>query len=70
MNVNTAFNIALVVVSALWLAFLFAAEAYTQVKHIPSISERLTSAGRTAPIIFIIAIYVLGVLTDHFWGHP
>ena len=63
-------NLALVLGSAAWIIFLFAVEAYTAMKGIPTISERMTALGRSAPIVIMVTLYVLGVLADHFWGHP
>ncbi len=61
-------NALLVSVLVAFVLFLGAIEGYTAVKGIPTISERLQSLGRSAPIVVVIVCTLLGVLLGHFWA--
>jgi hypothetical protein len=54
-----------------FLAFFLlctAVEAYTVAKGLPTISERIQRAGRSAPLIAVIASFLCGALLIHFFG--
>lgn len=68
MTADTLINVA---IAATFLAFVgswIVIEAYTAAKGVPSISERLKAAGKTATILPIAAALALGLLVGHWWA--
>lgn len=48
--------------------FLFAVEAACVVLRVPTISERLQSLGRSAPLVGIVVAWLTGAALIHFFG--
>ena len=61
-------NLVLFLGLAAFVAFLFAVEAYTAAKGLPTISDRLRTLGRSAPIVVVVTSMLLGILLGHFWA--
>ncbi len=61
-------NLVLTLGGGIFVAFLFAVEGYTAAKGLPTISDRLRSLGRSAPIVVVVACALLGILLGHFWA--
>lgn len=62
------FNEVLLIVSIVYVSFLFGMEAYS-VKHgIPTISARVQALGRSAGIVVVATCLLAGILLDHFFG--
>lgn len=61
-------NIALLVVTLLWVGSLTGIEAYTAAKGIPTISERLQRLGRAVPLVVVTVCTLVGMLLVHFFG--
>ena len=61
-------NAVLLVATLAWFALLVGVEAYTAARGIPTISERIQSANRHAPLIAVIACTLLAMLAMHFFG--
>ena len=51
------------------LLFLFAVEAFTVWRGIPTISARVQALGRNALIVVIWAMFAVGYLSCHFFEH-
>ena len=61
-------NALLVAILVIVLVALTAIEAYTAVKGLPTISERLQRIAKTAPLATVIVSLLVGVLMAHFFG--
>lgn len=61
-------NVALFVWIGVFVIGLFVVEAYTAARGIPTISERIQSMGRSAPLVVVVASFIAGVLLQHFFG--
>ena len=62
--VNLAIAGSVLAIIAAWVAI----EAYCAWKGIPTISERLKAAGKTATILPIAVSLAIGLLIGHFWA--
>ena len=63
-----AINALLLVATLAWFLLLVGVEAYTAAKGLPTISERIQRANRSAPLIAVIASTLVGMLLMHFFG--
>ena len=61
-------NVILLVAFLAFFITLVAVEAWTVAKGLPTISYRIQSAGRSAPLIAVIASFLAGALLIHFFG--
>ena len=61
-------NVALFVLIGAFIVALFVIEAYTAAKRIPTISERIQSMGRSAPLVVVVASFLAGALLVHFFA--
>lgn len=61
-------NAILLVAALAFFLVLVAVEAYTVARGLPTISLRIQQAGRSAPLIAVIASFLAGALLIHFFG--
>ena len=61
-------NLALFALIGAFVVALFVIEAYTAARHIPTISERIQSMGRSAPLVVVVASFLAGALLVHFFA--
>lgn len=67
-SIPLSLNALLVIGFVAFILFLLVVEAYTAVKGLPTISERLQRVGKTAPLVTVVVCTLTGMLVIHFFG--